>query len=391
MPKRTGWSRNAAACMVIVASMAGPSLHAQGGPAQGQASPGASVVSPEVHADRQVTFRIYAPKASEVSITGDWIAQGRGTGGNLTRGEDGVWSITIGPLSPDLYAYTMTVDGVRTLDPRNPQLKLGNSAHENMFDVPGPEAAFLENRPVPKGKVHLAWYPSRTLGVMRSMRVYTPPGYESGDTRYPVFYLLHGGGDNDTGWSSIGRANIIMDNLLADGSARPMIVVMPNGSMPPAANAAQGAGGGMSSAQSRFRDELLNDVIPFVEANYRVLADQENRAIAGLSMGGGQTMAVVPSNLDKFAYVGVWSAGLRDADAFRENNAEFLQAERTNSLVKHFEVAVGEIDFAISGSRTLSQVLKDAGITHEYHESEGGHTWINWRRYLHDFAQELFQ
>lgn len=387
---RMQWAQSLglAAGMTILAGTAASSLQGQVGPGRGQASPNASLVSPEVQQDRRVTFRIYAPKASEVSITGDWIDQGRGTGGNLTKGEDGVWSVTVGPLVPDVYSYRLTVDSVQTFDPRNPQIKLGVSRHDNLFEVPGPEAAFMENRPVPKGKVHLAWYPSRTLGMMRSMRVYTPPGYESSDTRYPVFYLLHGGGDNDGGWSTIGRANFILDNLIAEGTARPMIVVMPNGSIPPA----RGAGApSMASSQSRFRDELLSDVIPFVEANYRALTDQKNRAIAGLSMGGGHTMAVVPTNLDKFAYIAVWSAGVGDTAAFKQNNAEFLRAARTNSLVKHFQIAVGEIDFALNGSRNLSRVLTEAGITHEYLESEGGHTWINWRRYLDDFAQKIFR
>jgi enterochelin esterase-like enzyme len=369
-----------------------PSAVGQATPPARQPTPNDALVSPEVHPDRRVTFRIYAPKASEVSVSGDWIPQQRGTGGPLTKDAQGVWSLTVGPLVPDLYSYSLTVDGVRTLDPKNARIKQGIASVDNIFEVPGAEAEFMARRAVAHGKVQIAYYPSQTLGVMRSVRVYTPAGYETSGARYPVFYLLHGGGDDDSGWTTIGQANFILDNLIADGKARPMVVVMPNGSMPPVSGAESG-GGAMANAQSRFRDELLKDVIPFVEQNFRVLTDRENRAIAGLSMGGGQTMAVVPGNLDKFAYVGVWSAGVNPAntDQFRESNEVFLRADRTNPQLKLFQIAVGSNDFALAGSKNLSRVLTEAGVRHQYHESEGGHTWINWRHYLNDFAQSLFR
>jgi enterochelin esterase family protein len=238
------------------------------------------------------------------------------------------------------------------------------------------------------------------LDAMRSMHVYTPPGYDKSNAKYPVFYLLHGGGDEDSGWSTVGRAGFIMDNLLAAKKVKPMIVVMPNGSMPrPAGAPAPAPGSGPSpaaiEAQNRFADELLNNVIPNVEKNFRVLANRESRAIAGLSMGGGQTLRVAPANPDKFAYIGVWSSGVRQevtAD-FEKRNAQFFESpEKTNKMVKLFWIGVGEKDpLANASAKNLVQVLNAHGIKHEFHESEGGHTWINWRHYLNDYAQLLFR
>jgi enterochelin esterase-like enzyme len=355
-----------------------------------QPTPNDTLKSPEVLSDNRVTFRIYAPKATDVSVSGDWIAQGRGTGGKLEKDDQGVWSLTVGPLVPDLYSYGLTVDGVRTIDPKNALIKQGVASLDNMFEVPGPEAAFHANTPVPHGQIHIDWYHSSTLDAMRSMHVYTPPGYESGSAKYPVFYLLHGGGDEDSGWSTIGRAGFILDNLLAAKKAKPMIIVMPNGSMPRPANAPPAA-----AAQVQFADELLKNVMPYVEKNYRVLANRESRAIAGLSMGGGQTLRVAPANLDKFAYIGVWSAGVNQqaSDEFVQRNAAFFEnPEKTNKQVKLFWIGVGEKDpLANAGAKHLSELLKARNIKAEFHETEGGHTWINWRHYLNDYAQLLFR
>ena len=365
-----------------------------------QPTPNDTLKSPEVLSDNRVVFRIYAPKASEVTLSGDWISQGRGSGGKLERDDQGVWSITIGPLVPDFYSYNFTVDGVRTVDPKNAVIKLGISSLDNIFFVPGEEAAFEDNRPIPHGDVRILWYHSSVLDAMRSMHVYTPPGYDKSNAKYPAFYLLHGGGDEDSGWSTVGRAGFILDNLLAAKKVKPMIVVMPNGSMPRPANAsAQAPGGGPSpaaiEAQNRFADELLNNVIPNVEKNFRVLANRENRAIAGLSMGGGQTLRVAPTNLDKFAYIGVWSSGVRQETTadFEKRNAQFFEnPEKTNKMVKLFWIGVGEKDpLANASAKNLARVLDAHGIRHEFHESEGGHTWINWRRYLNDYAQLLFR
>jgi enterochelin esterase family protein len=356
-------------------------------------TPNDGLVSPDVAPDHRVTFRIYAPKASEVTMGGDFLT-GRAT---LEKDDRGVWSFTTAPLIPDFYNYSFTVDGVKTLDPKNPQFKPGISSNDNMFEVPGPEAAFEDTLPVPHGEVRIVWYQSSTLDTIRSMHIYTPPGYGGGNARYPVLYLLHGSGDDDAGWSTMGRAGFIMDNLLAAKKAKPMIVVMPNGSMPrpatPSTQPAPDAPG--ASPQDKFAAELLQNIVPYVEKNYRVLANQQNRAIAGLSMGGGQTLGVAPRNPDLFAYIGVWSSGVnpRTTAGFEQLNAAFLDhADKTNKTVKVFWVGVGENDTGANASaRNLVAVLNKHGIKNEFHESAGAHTWINWRHYLNDYAPLLFR
>lgn len=365
--------------------------------AQRQPTPNDTLKSPEVLSDGRVVFRIYAPKAGDVVVGGDWIPQGLGQGGKLTRDEQGVWSITVGPLPADFYSYSFVVDGVRTLDPKNAFIKQGVSSVDNMFFISGPDAAFQDNKPVPHGEIRKVWYKSSTLGEERRLHVYFPPGYESSRGRYPVFYLLHGGGDEDSGWSTIGRAGFILDNLIAAGKAKPMLVVMPNGSLPrppvvpgmprdPAATAA---------FQDRFTSELLNDVVPFIEKSYRVMPGSSNRAIAGLSMGGGQTMRVVSTNPDKFAYVGVWSMGVspQTTEDFEKRNASFLESSgKVNKVIRLFEIICGDKDtLAFEGSKNLDVILKKHGISHSLIISPGGHTWINWRRYLNDYARKLFQ
>ncbi|MFN7927868.1 MAG: alpha/beta hydrolase-fold protein [Blastocatellia bacterium] len=360
-----------------------------------QPTPNDTLVSPEVHADKRVTFRIYAPKANEVTVGGDWSPQGLGTGGKMIMDERGVWSITVGPLPSDYYSYTITVDGVRTLDPKNAVIKQGTTTVDNMFFVPGGEADFQALKAVPHGEVRKVWYNSTTLNEQRRLHVYFPPGYDSSKGKYPVFYLLHGGGDEDSGWSTIGRAGFILDNLIATGKAKPMLVVMPNGSLPrppvvpgapvdPAANAA---------FQDKFVSELLKDVVPFVEKNYRVQAGAANRAIAGLSMGGGQTTRVITTNPDAFAYAAIWSAGVNPATApdFEKRAASFLDSGDKLKF-KLLSISCGEKDtLAFAGSKNLDELLKKRNIKHEMNVSAGGHTWINWRQYLNAYAQKLFR
>ncbi len=254
--------------------------------------------------------------------------------------------------------------------------------------------------------VHQAWYWSQNLNQMRRMHVYTPPGYSTSTARYPVLYLIHGGGDEDSGWTSIGRANFILDNLIAAGKAKPMIVVMPNGSvnlpgvaMGQARGVAADGRPDMSQAISKLHDafgeDLLKNVIPYVEKNYRVLTGQPNRALAGLSMGGAETLRNGPPNMDKFAYFGVFSMGWHDHlnPDFETRNAKFFEdPARTNKLVKLFWIGVGKNDALIGdGAKRLSDLLTRRGIKNEYYETEGAHTWIVWRQYLRDFAPRLFQ
>jgi len=365
---------------------------------QRQPTPNDTLVSPEVLSDKRVTFRIYAPKATEVTLRGDWM-EAAGTV-KLEKNDQGVWSTTVGPLGPDFYSYAFSVDGVRTIDPKNAFIKQGVTSLDSMFLLSGPDIAFAENQAVPHGDIREVWYQSSTLGMQRRLHVYTPPGYDSSRDRYPVFYLLHGGGDEDSGWSTIGRAGFIIDNLLAEKKAKPMIVVMPNGSLPRPANLPPATTGGppnpsaTAALQDRFTNELMKDVIPVVEKNFRTLQGRDNRAIAGLSMGGGQTTRVVTSFPDQFAYIGIWSAGVNpqtNAD-FEQRNAAFLaSADKLNKQVKVLSIAVGDKDFTLAGSKNLNELLKKHGIKNDIQISGGGHTWINWRRYLNQFAQTLFR
>lgn len=374
---------------------------------------GPNLKSTEVLPDHRVVFRIYAPKASAVTLSGDFATQGRGTAGPMQKDDEGIWSITVGPLVPDFYSYTFNVDGVRTIDPRNPMVKQGVSSLDSMFLVPGPEAAFEDVLPVPHGEVRAVWYESKTLNGPRRMHVYTPTGYERGNTKYPVLYLIHGGGDEDSGWSTIGRAGFILDNLIAAGKAKPMLVVMPNGSITlPGVTNPMGGGRGATTPEAiaariatiaklhdAFVSDLLTGIIPQVESTYRVLATRENRAIAGLSMGGAETLRAAPSNLDKFAWIGVFSMGLQEgvnagvnSDFVQRNAAFFADPEKTNKQIRLFWIGVGKDDRTVNdGPKKLSETLKAHNIRHEFHETEGGHTWINWRLYLRDFTQLLFR
>ena len=359
---------------------------------------GQRMISPEVQSDRRVAFRILAPKASEIILRGDWME-----GGNtekLSKDDEGVWSVTVGPLVPDLYSYSFVVDGVKTVDPLNPSVKQGVRGLDSMFFLPGDEAAFEDNQSVPHGQIRKVWYVSKTLDTQRRMHIYTPPGYDAASDRYPVLYLLHGGGDEDSGWSTIGRAGFILDNLLAAGKARPMLVVMPNGSLPWPTNMPRVAPGeqpspeylrAMADLRNRFTNELMKEIVPHVEKNFRVFAGREHRAIAGLSMGGGQTLRVITAHPDEFAYVSVWSAGIgRNAEQWESQNAAFLDNPKINDWVKRFSICVGDKDFTLTGSKALAETLTQHKIENDLHISGGGHTWINWRHYLHDTAQVLF-
>ena len=385
------------AALLALATLAPSTAPAQ---RQGQrrSTPNDTLKSTEVADDHKVIFRIYAPKSSEVSVSGDF-----GQGGKMEKDDTGVWSRTVGPLTPDFYSYSFNVDGVHTVDPKNPMTKPGLNSLDSLFLVPGEEARFEMTADVPHGDVRAVWYRSGTLDMPRRMHVYTPPGYEGGSEKYPVLYLLHGSGDEDSGWSTIGRAGYILDNLIAARKAVPMLVVMPNGSLPRPSNQPRTAPGdtptpearaAREAAQNRFTDELLKEVVPTIEKTFRVKTTTSDRALAGLSMGGGQTLRVLTTNPDRFAFVGIWSAGLfgGNADEWEQRNEAFLSAaDQVNATVKRLEICVGDKDALAAGSKALAGVLEKRGITHEVKISGGGHTWINWRHYLSEFAPTLFQ
>ncbi len=329
-------------------------------PKAGPARPAAP--APEIKGG-DVTFRIAAPKASEVAVAGDFESGKRFP---LTKDEKGVWSTTI------------------HLDPRNPRLKLGRTSNQSAFEVPGPNPMFYDVKNVPHGVLSIHTYESKAAGDIRRVVVYTPPGYDANRSKtYPVLYLLHGSGDDEGGWSQFGFANVIADNLLAEGKMAPAIIVMPNGhAYQPGENPAPG-----SRPTSVFKEDLLEGIIPLVEKSYRIKTDAENRAIAGLSMGGGQSFNIGLNNLDRFGSVGVFSAGGNS-----ETLAAVLADPKTfNRKLNLFWIGIGRQDQGFANVEKLEASLTAGGVNHVWHPTEGGHTWIVWRDYLHEILPLLFK
>jgi enterochelin esterase family protein len=373
---------------------------------RGRGPQGPPVVSPEVSADRRITFRILAPKAEAVRLSGSDIP-GNGQGAALAKGTNGVWEATIGPVEPGAYRYNFNVDGVAVIDPRNPAVSESNNNVWSLVYVPGSD--FADTLDVPHGAVSAVTYYSKSLGKFRRMHLYTPPGYESGKGKYPVFYLLHGAGDCDEAWTSVGRAGFILDNLIAAGKAKPMVVAMPAGHTrafgfgpPPGASTNSPAG---RPPADEFVQDFLNDIMPYVETHYRVQAKRQDRAIAGLSMGGSQTLNIAIPHLEKFGYIGVFSSGLiggfREGrggvtnapagPAWEERNKAALDDAKLKKGVKLLWFATGKDDFLVDTSRRTVEMLKKHGFEPVLKESAGAHTWINWRNYLEEFAPQLFQ
>jgi enterochelin esterase family protein len=340
----------------------------------------APVVSPEVRADRTVTFRIRAPKATEVLLNGEWKGGGKVP---MTKDEQGLWSATVGPLEPDLYGYSFAVDGLAVADPSNAVLKPMRSPRTSVVDVPGEAPRTIDFRDVPHGTVRLHEYESKALGRRRPLRVYTPPGYDRDPAaRYPVLYLFHGSGDNEATWTSFGRAHLIADNLLADGKAKAMIIAMTDG------HAVVGPEARGRNVEM-FGKDLLEDVMPFVEANYRTKADRESRAIVGLSMGGGQSLTVGLNHLELFAWVGGFSSAI---NAPEQTVASALaDPAATNAKLKLLWIGCGKDDGLVKNAQALSDVLTKKEIKHELKITDGNHSWPVWRRYLGEFLPLLFQ
>ena len=375
--------------LTLCASLITASVLAQ--PAQQKPTPNDTLKSPKVMADKRVIIQIYAPRASEVTVSGDFPAPAKPV--VLTKNDQGVWATTLGPIQPDYYTYTLMVDGVRTMDPKNPMIKQGISSIENMMAIPGSETAFEDNKAVPHGEVREVWYPSTTLGMMRRMHIYTPPGYEKSAAKYPVFYLLHGGGDDDSGWNTVGRAGFILDNVIAAGEAKPMVVVMPNGSMPlPPSNGTPNPQA-MNNMRAMFADEFVKDIMPLVEKTYRILPSPANRAIAGLSMGGFQTLDLTLAHPELFDYVGVFSSGFfgNTIDEADTKYAKALNDPAFNKNKKLFWVAIGKDDFVMDANKKTLALLDKHQIKYQYKETSGGHTWLNWRQYLNEYAPKLFK
>jgi len=410
--------------LVLVAVIAGvaPAAFAQPPAGRGGGQQGPQVTSPEILADRRITFRILAPQAQAIRLAaGDIPGVGQTT--QLTKGENGVWEVTIGPVSPGTYRYNFNVDGVSTIDPRSPFISESNNNVWSLIHVAGSD--FADTKNVPHGGVAAVNYYSTALGTFRRMHVYTPPGYERTNDKYPVFYLLHGAGDSDDSWTSVGRAGFILDNLIAAKKAKPMIVVMPAGHTRRGA-AAPGAVG--RTATEEFVKDFVDDVMPYVEKNYRAQTDRNSTAIAGLSMGGNHALQAGIPHLNRFAYIGVYSSGLLGAfpglgggrrgaappaapaaappttpaaapaapqaptaaDWEKEHAATLDNAGLKKGL-KLFWFATGKDDGLITTTNATVELFKKHGFNPVMKESAGGHTWINWRDYLNEFAPMLFQ
>ena len=386
----------------------------RGGRGRGQAGP--AVISPEVSTDRRITFRIFAPQAQQVRMNASDIPN-MGQAATLTKSDVGVWSTTVGPVEPGSYRYTFNVDGVATIDPRSPATSESNTNVWSVVHIPG--ADFMDTKNVPHGSVAAVSYYSTSLGTWRRLHVYTPPGYETSNDKYPIFYLLHGALDSDDSWTSVGRANLILDNLIAAKKAKPMVIVMTAGHTTRAQGA--GGGGGFLSATDDFAKDFVTDVMPLVEKRYRVMTDRAHTAIAGLSMGGSQTLNIAIPNLQRFAYVGVYSSGLigevggaggrggrgaapapdpapappppavPNPNSWENRNLATLDNAALKKGLKLVWFSTGKDDGLITTTRDTVDMLKKHGFNVVFEESPGGHTWINWRNYLNIFAPQLFQ
>ena len=360
---------------------------------------GAAVTSPEVAADRRVTFRLLAPEAKAVTVSGDF-----GSDAGMRKGEDGVWSVTVGPLDPEMYVYYFTVDGIRLTDPNNPQVKTGyvTTTTTSLVTVPGNGPAFYDIQDVPHGEIRTLLYRSKSNGVTRELNVYVPPGYDQErNRRYPVLYLLHGFANDHHSWHRYGRANDILDSLLAKGAIAPFLVVMPLGYGGAQVNgdgtgiASEGSGG-VRGDPALYERDLLEDIIPMVDGKYRTIPDRKQRAIVGFSMGGGQAGRYGLRHLETFSTVGIMSAGLGgggNAAAPGGDPVAALAADpaKANKQIDLLWIACGKDDAAMKGAMALHEALGKAGIEHTFLETEGAHHWRVWRRYLRDLAPLLFK
>ncbi|MEO5587763.1 MAG: alpha/beta hydrolase-fold protein [Novosphingobium sp.] len=353
--------------------------------------------------DGRYTFRICAPDAAAVAVTFNDMPRPKFgeplRGLEMTKDETGLWSATTPAAIPaDNYRYNFRIGGVRVPDPMATQFTEDRTGVNSVLFVPGPASDFQAYRQdIAHGTVSEITYWSKSLGVQRRAHVYTPPGYMKGRQAYPVLYLVHGAGDSDDEWTGNGRANYILDNLVAEGKAKPMIVVMPFGHTPgrPTASGAA-AGGGSVLANTDFGEDLTKDLIPFVDANFRTIATPATRAMAGLSMGGAHTLRFGLPRPDLFRYIGIFSMGLgagpnasRDVEAYEAANAAMLA--RSAKEMKLVYYAIGKTDFLYQSVAPTRAMMDKFGIRYVYNESEGGHWWSNWRHYLNDFAPRLFK
>ncbi len=346
------------------------------------------LVSPEVQTDNRVTFRLRAPNAKNVQLHCEGV-----TNSTMQKDDHGVWTFTSEPLEPDIYVYSFSVDGLHVIDPANPLIKYNLLNTESQVHVPGPKSLLWEINDVPHGILHHHFYHSAAAGDDRDFIVYTPPGYNpSSRKRYPVLYLLHGYSDDTTAWPAAGRANVIVDNLIAREQAKPMIIVMPlgYGTMDIVKNGwGRGRDPGLWQRNvDKFGEALLDEVMPQVEKSYRVSTDRRSRAIAGLSMGGAESLTVGLNHLDRFAWVGAFSAGGLDTNYAAQFPA---LGSKANDKLRLLWIGCGRDDHLLAGNQQFCGWLQSQNIRYTWVESAGAHSFLVWRRYLGEFAPLLFQ
>ena len=362
----------------------------------------ARLVSPDIQADNSVVFRVKAPGASSVQVVGTWAIDFKPV--SMAKKDSGMYEVKIGPLASDMYEYRFILDSALMLDPNNNAVTRDGSIVENRLLIPGKLGDLIAAQNVPHGNVTAVWYSSPTIGKERRMFVYTPPGYEKGKGKYPVLYLLHGAGGDEEGWISRGRANYIIDNLIASKQAVPMIVVITNGNpdavsapleKPLNTNTKELPGIG-SMASGRFEESLVKDVVPYIEQNYRVIADADHRALSGFSMGGYQTQNITNNNPGMFNYIGVMSMGL--FSSFGNNNSNYNKEKHVAQLKalmatkpKFYWIGIGKNDFLFGTVTKLRELYDEIGFKYVYRESEGSHTWGVWRLYLTELAPKFFR
>ena len=408
--------------MKKILSIAFCALYTVSAVAQEKLFQSANVQSPVVNADGTVTFNLFAPKAIKVEVTGDFLpttkieVPGFGTVeqpgvAQLTEGKDGIWSYTTSKLAPELYSYTFIIDGMTGVkDPANIYVNRDIVSFSNIFIVSekqGDKGDIYRVNEVKHGNLSKVWYDSPTLKMQRRMTIYTPAGYDKG-SNYPVLYLMHGAGGDENAWSELGRAAQILDNLIATGKAKPMIVVMPNGNTD--CQAAPGEWsrgmyqptfmGSVNQKSIATMDESFMDIVKYVESHYKVAKNKKNRAISGLSMGGGHTFATSKRYPDTFNYIGLFSAGLHISGDRTKSFYQLLQenTEVQKQLARLFAskpalywIAIGKTDFLYQQNSDLRKYLDEKGYPYEYLETDGGHIWRNWRIYLTEFAQKIFK
>lgn len=334
-----------------------------------------SVISPEVHPDHSITFRVVARNAQQVMLEAQFLKEKL----PMKKDESGVWSVKVEPVKPDIYPYCFWIDNTQIADPNNMLIFANERFKNSLVDIPGDTPLIHSMQDVPRGNISYRYYNSKTLGTTRQLLVYTPPGFDvNGKTKYPVLYLIHGGSDTEETWTKVGRANVIADNLIAQGKALPMIIVMPYGNVRP-------------KPMSDFTPDVINDIIPFIEANYPVYTDSNHRAVAGFSVGGGQTLNIGLTNTDKFAYVCSY-APYPETEEYRKNFANYSpDAVKMNKQLKLFTMSVGTEDFLFESVKKNAAMFKEKGLNLELYVVDGGHTWMNCKQYLAKTLQQLFK